>query len=168
MHTASQLGCHVKMANLSDAKFLFLLKHYSWKRQIGHWKKLGKEGVDILLKDIPLSKHIAWDFKQPGQVEDVLAHGRGLRTKGSLSFFPTQTYSVIVLFNVSFGLEQKSKDLCLVCATQSDGWQEHPRVLKWGLTKAVAAAPMALPHHTTHGPSRAAEVPAARSHPSLA
>lgn len=36
------------------------------------------------------------------------------------------------------------------------------------LTKAVAASPMALPCHTTHGPARAAEVPAARSQPSLA
>lgn len=76
--------------------------------------------MNIFLKDMLLSKHFAWDFKQPSQVEGVPAHGRGLRTRGSLNFVPTQTYSMILLFNISFDLEQKGRDICLVCVTQSD------------------------------------------------
>lgn len=74
--------------------------------------------VDIFLKDMPLSKQVAWDFEQLGQVEGV--HGRELRTRGSLRFFPSQPYSMILLFYVSFDLEQKSKGICRVCVTQTD------------------------------------------------
>lgn len=71
--------------------------------------------VSIFLKDMPLTQYIAWDFKQSGQVKGLPAHGRG-----SLRLFLTQTYSMILLFNVSFDLKQKSKDIFLVCFTQSE------------------------------------------------
>lgn len=68
----------------------------------------------------------------------------------SLRFFPTQTYSMILLFKVSFDLEQESKDLCLVYFTQSEQMTGPPQSAQVGLDQGCGSFPhgTAMPHYT--------------------
>jgi len=57
---------------------------------VKRWHRLPREAVAAPLPG-SVQGQVGWSSEQPGVVESVLAHGRGVGTRWSLRSLPTQT-----------------------------------------------------------------------------
>jgi len=130
----------------STLKFrLDIWKKFFTMRVVRHWKRVTQKscGCPILGS---VQGQVRWGFEQPGLVEVVPAHARGLRTRWSTRSLPTQTmlwfsdsmndpHSSYLTFNVRYIINELWHDYNLekiyMLSVRSLGNMSVSRYIHW-------------------------------------